>query len=165
MINKDFHLSKVSGSFRLLLMLFILSLSLGYAAGLYYISISSGFTDQSVYENYMGNEDDEEASIMKFKMKEKEVLSIIHSHVISFALIFLALGYLLFHSSYSPKIVAFLSIEPFISLILTFGGIWLMWKGLDWMKYIVIISGTLMHLVFISAVSLLLYDLFRKRVD
>lgn len=163
MINSEFTLRKVKGAMRTFLILFVLSLSLGYAAGLYYISLSSGFTDQSVYENYMGNDDDEEATIMKFKMKEKEVLSIIHSHVISFALIFLALGYLLFYSSYAPKLISFLSIEPFFSLMLTFGGIWLMWHGIEWMKYIVIISGTLMHLVFISSVSLILIDLSRKR--
>jgi hypothetical protein len=159
----DLQLRKTSGALRTFLIMFVISLSFGYASGLYYISISSGFTGKSVEENYLGNEDDEEADTMKFKMKEKEVLSIIHSHVISFALIFLALGLLLFHSSFSTKLIAFLSIEPFISLILSFGAIWLMWKGIDWMQYIVIISGSLMHLVFLTSITLILVDLLAKR--
>ena len=156
-------LNEVKGTYRVFLIMFIMCLSVGYATGMYYISISSGFTGQSVSENYLGNEDDEEAEIMKFKMKEKEVLSIVHSHVISFSLIFLALGFLLFHSSFSEKLIAFLAIEPFVSIILTFGGIWLMWKGLDWMKYIVIFSGTLMHFIFISSATLVMVDLIKKR--
>jgi hypothetical protein len=159
----DLQLRKVKGTIRSFLIMFVISLSFGYASGLYYISISSGFTGKSVEENYLGNEDDEEAGTMKFKMKEKEVLSIIHSHVISFALIFLALGFLLFHSSFSTKLISFLSIEPFISLLFSFGGIWLMWKGIDWMKYIVIISGSLMHLVFLTSILLILIDLLAKR--
>lgn len=156
-------LNEVKGTYRVFLIMFVMCLSVGYATGMYYISISSGFTGQSVSENYLGNEDDEEAEIMKFKMKEKEVLSIIHSHVISFSLMFLALGVLLFNSSYSPKLISFLTLEPFISIILTFGGIWFLWKGLDWMKYIVIFSGTLMHLIFVCGASLVLVDLLKKR--
>ena len=100
---------------------------------------------------------------MKFKMTKKEILSIIHSHVISFSLIFLVIGFLLFHTSFSSRLISFLTLEPFISIVATFGGIWFMWQGIVWMKYIVILSGTLMHLVFICSVLLILYDLLRKR--
>lgn len=162
-MNKILQLNKVKGSARSFLILFVTCLSFGYGTGLYYLSLSSGFTQKSVQENYLGNELDEEADVMKFKMKEREVLSIIHGHVISFSLIFLAIGFLLFQSSYSPKLISFLVIEPFISIVLTFGGIWFMWKGVEWMKFIVILSGTLMHLIYISSALLILYDLFKKR--
>jgi len=163
MLIPTLSLTRVKGTTRLFLFMFVLCLSFGYATGLYYISISSGFTGKTVSENYLGNEDDEEADLMKFKMKEKEVLSIIHSHVISFSLMFLVLGFLLFHSSFSSKLISFITIEPFVSIILTFGGIWFLWKGIDWVKYIILLSGTLMHLLFISGVSLVLVDLIRKR--
>ena len=158
-----FKLSEVKGSFRSFLIVFIISLTIGYSFGLYYISISSGFTGQTIEENYNGNEDNEAADIMKFKMSEKEVVSIIHGHIVSFSLIFLAIGFLLFQSSYSGKLISFLAIEPFISIIVTFSGIWLLWKGYSWMKFIVIISGTIMHLAFICSVLLIFYDLLKKR--
>ena len=150
MPGKYFELDKITGSFRKFLIAFILCLSIGYSYGLYYISISSGFSSETVKENYLGNEENEEAETMKFKMSEKEVISIIHTHIISFSLIFLALGFLLFQSSMPTKLISFLSLEPFASIILTFGGIWFMWKGIFWMKYIVILSvicgsGTWQH--------------------
>jgi hypothetical protein len=163
MKGQFFNLSKTSGPFRSYLIAFVISLSIGYGTGLYYVSITTGISQKNVAENYLGNEEDEEAEKMKFKMKEKEILSIIHGHIISFSLIFLAIGFLLFQSSYSTKLISFLSIEPFISIIITFGGIWLMWKGIIWMKYLVIISGTLMHLIFISSIILILLELFKKR--
>jgi hypothetical protein len=163
MENKFFKLETIKGNFRVFLIAFVLSLSIGYMTGLYYISITSGFTDNTVKENYLGNEEVEDADVMKFKMSEKEVLSIVHNHIISFSLIFFALGLLLFHSSYPPRLVFFLTIEPFISIGLTFGGIWLMWKGLFWMKYIIILSGSVMHLIFISSVLLILIELLKKR--
>lgn len=158
-----FKLIEVKGSFRSFLIVFIMSLTIGYSFGLYYISISSGFTGQTIEENYNGNEANEDADIMKFKMSEKEVISIIHGHIVSFTLIFLAIGFLLFQSSYSMKLISFLVIEPFISIIVTFSGIWFMWNGYSWMKFIVIISGTIMHLAFICSVLLILYDLLKKR--
>ena len=162
-MNKTLQLNKVKGSARTFLILFVICLSFGYGTGLYYLSISSGFTEKSVQENYLGNENDEEAEVMKFKMKEREVLSIIHGHVVSFSLIFLAIGLLLFNSSYSSKLISFLVIEPFISIILTFSGIWILWNGVEWMRYIVILSGTLMHLIYISSALLILFDLLKKR--
>lgn len=163
MSGKFIELNKIDGSFRKFLIAFVLCLSIGYSYGLYYISISSGFTSETVEENYLGNEENEDAEIMKFKMSEKEVISIIHGHIISFSLIFLALGFLLFQSSIPLKLIAFLSLEPFASIILTFGGIWFMWKGISWMKYIVILSGSVMHLVFVLSVGILLYELLKKR--
>jgi len=46
-------------------------------------------------------------------------------------------------------------IEPFVSILLTFGGIYLVWLGYEWMKYIVIISGTAMTLVYVVSVLIL----------
>ena len=53
-------------------------------------------------------------------------------------------------------------IEPMISLITTFGGLWLLWNGVLWMKYIIMVSGILMHLSFVLIVFLLLKELLYK---
>ena len=53
----------------------------------------------------------------------------------------------------------FLMLEPTISLVVTFAGLWLLWSGISWMKYIIMISGILMHLSIIAVLLLLLKDL------
>ena len=60
-------------------------------------------------------------------------------------------------------LISFLVIEPFVSIILTFGGIWLMWKGFAWMKYVIIVSGTLMNLAYVVMAVLVLIALLKPR--
>ena len=57
----------------------------------------------------------------------------------------------------------FLTIEPFVSVILTFGGIYLLWTGILWMKYIVIFSGMLMTATFTASSLIVLVQLAKKR--
>lgn len=161
--SANITLENLTGLWRNLLIAFVITLSFGYGTGMYYLTLTSGVETQSIEENYLGNEADEAALEMKFKKPEKEVISIIHSHVISFSLIFIALGALLLMTSFSPRLKSILVFEPFISIILTFGGIWLMWKGITWMKYVIIISGTIMNLAYVMMAGLVLVALVRQR--
>ena len=45
--------------------------------------------------------------------------------------------------------VQLLMFEPFISIIFTFGGIYVLWSGVIWFKYIIMLSGIAMVLSFI----------------
>lgn len=156
-------LSKLPKQVKNFLSVFVLVMSFGYGVGVYYISQTSGTSAISLQENYVGNEDDLDAEEMKFKKPEKAILTLVHGHVVSFALIFGMMGFMLFFSSYSKGLVTFLAVEPMVSTLTTFGGIWLIWYGVYWMKYVVIISGTLMHLSFVTQAILLLLDLNRKQ--
>jgi hypothetical protein len=160
---KTITLENLTGLWRKLLISFVVTLSFGYGTGMYYLTLTSGTQTQSIEENYLGNETDESALEMKFKKPEKEVVSIIHSHVISFSLIFIAMGGLLLLTSYPARLKSFLIIEPFVSIILTFGGIWLMWKGIAWMKYLIIISGSLMNLAYLVMALMVLIALIKPR--
>jgi len=154
-------LSQLPISVKSFLTVFVLVMSFGYGVGVKYIITTSGTSPTSLQQNYLGNEGDEQAEEMKFKKPEKAILTLVHGHVVSFALIFGSMGLMFLFSSYSPSLVRFLAIEPLISTITTFGGIWLIWLGYGWVKYIVILSGTLMHLSFLTLVILLLLDLKR----
>ena len=162
--SANITLENLTGLWRNLLIAFVITLSFGYGTGMYYLTLTSGVKTQSIEENYLGNEANEAALEMKFKKPEKEVISIIHSHVISFSLIFLAIGGLFLMTSYASGLKSVLVIEPFVSIILTFGGIWLMWQGIAWMKYIIIISGTLMNLAYVVMAALILAALLKPRV-
>jgi len=149
---------------KLLVGVFVIVLSIGFFTGLLFVSDTSSANPNGIEEQYLGNESDEEAVVMKFRKSDKEMLSLVHSHVLSMAIIFFLMGILLSITQLSKKLKLFLMIEPFLSVILTFGGIYLLWKGILWMKYIVMISGTLMALTFAFSIVIILVQLFRKKI-
>jgi len=143
---------------------FVIVLSIGYITGLSFVRQTGSTAPDGIEENYLGNEEVEDAAVMKFKKGEREMLTIVHTHILSMSFIFFFLGGLVAITSLPRKLKSFLMIEPFISILLTFGGIWLMWEGVTWMKYVVMVSGTLMTLVFVfSALVILQQSLFFRK--
>jgi len=143
---------------------FVLVLSIGFYTGLLFVSETSTTSPLGIEENYLGNEEDEEAEVMKFKKGDREMLTIIHTHILSMSLIFFLLGGLVWLAKLPQKLKMILTIEPFLSVVLTFGGIYLMWSGMLWMKYVVIFSGFFMTLSFSIAAVLVVYQLCQKSV-
>lgn len=141
---------------------FVIVLSVGYYTGLLFVNQTSTTAPSGIEENYLGNEEDEDAEIMKFKKGEREMLTIIHTHILSMSLIFFLLGILVWFAKLPKKIKVFLTVEPFASVLLTFGGIYFLWTGLLWMKYIVVISGLLMTASFVAGSLIVLYQLLLK---
>lgn len=148
---------------KLLIGCFVITLSFGYFTGLLFVKENTQITVEGVEEHYLGNEQDENAEIMKFKKSEKEIVTTIHNHVISMSLIFLALGVIILTTSLNNKLKKVLIVEPFVSILLTFGGIWLLWEGILWFKYIVMISGMLLTITFTTSVLLILMQLIKKQ--
>ncbi|MBM1106406.1 hypothetical protein JQC67_09680 [Aurantibacter crassamenti] len=141
---------------------FVVVLSIGFFTGLLFISETDSNRPAGIEENYLGNEDNEEAAEMKFKKSERQMLTIVHTHILSMSLIFFLLGGLVWITKASKKLKLFLTIEPFLSVILTFGGIYLLWSGILWMKYVVICSGILMTATFAVSALLVLTQTLRK---
>jgi hypothetical protein len=148
---------------RLFIAAFVIVLSIGYGTGLLFVRQTDSVLPDGIEENYLGNEDIENAKVMKFEKGEREMLTILHTHVLSVSFIFFMLGGLVAITSLPKKLKTFLMVEPFVSILLTFGGIYLMWKGLTWMKYIVAISGILMTVVFIVSAGIVLFQLAKKK--
>ena len=148
---------------RLFIATFVVILSIGYFTGLLFIQHTEATSPNGIEENYLGNEEDEEASVMKFKKGDREMLTTVHTHILSMSFIFFLLGGLVWMTSAPKKWKLFLTIEPFLSVILTFGGIYLMWSGIYWFKYIVIVSGILMTVCFTGAASLVLWQCVRPK--
>ncbi|MCH9660163.1 MAG: hypothetical protein K0U54_04545 [Bacteroidetes bacterium] len=141
---------------------FIIVLSVGYFTGISFVRQTDSDHPSGIEENYLGNENQEEVTVMKFKKGEREMLTILHTHVLSISFIFFLLGGLVAITSLPKRLKGFLMIEPFVSILLTFGGIYFMWKGMLWMKWIVMISGTLMTLVYLIAAGAVLIQLFKR---
>jgi hypothetical protein len=148
---------------KLLIGTFVIVLSIGFFTGLLFVGNTSSVNPSGIEEQYLGNETDEDATVMKFKKSDKEMLALVHNHVLSMSVIFFLIGLILSITQLKKKMKLFLMIEPFISVVFTFGGIYLLWKGLLWMKYIVMISGTLMTLTFTLSVIIILAQLLRRK--
>ena len=148
---------------KLLIGAFIIVLSIGFYTGLLFVSGTSSANPNGIEEQYLGNEVDEDAKIMKFKKSEREMLSIMHSHVLSMSIIFFLIGIILSITKLNRNTKIFLMIEPFFSVVLTFGGLLLLWKGILWMKYVVMFSGMLMTLTFTLSIAIILFQLFQEQ--
>ena len=148
---------------KLLVGTFLVVLSIGFYSGLSFVGETSSFSSNGVQENYLGNENVEDAEEMKFKKTERHMLSVIHSHILSMSVIFFLVALLVYNVEFNTAFKKFLMIEPLVSVVTTFGGIYFLWKGILWMKYIVIISGTLMTLSYSLSILLVFWALFKKR--
>ncbi len=151
----------LSNELKLLIGAFIIVLSIGFFTGLLFVGDTSSINPNGIEEQYLGNEDNEDANVMKFKKSDKEMLSLVHSHMLSMAIIFFLLGGIISITKLNKKLKLFLMIEPFLSVILTFGGLYLLWSGMLWMKYIVMFSGMLMTFSFTLSVVIILIQLFK----
>ncbi len=155
-------LSTLPKEIKIFIASFVIILSIGFFTGLFFVNETSSAAPAGIEENYLGNEDDDNAEIMKFRKSEREMLTIVHTHILSMSFIFFLLGILVWMTKFSKKLKLFLTVEPFFSVILTFGGIYLLWSGVLWMKYVVIFSGILMTLTFAASAILVLYQLTLK---
>jgi len=160
----EFHglIHRFPKQIKLFIASFVIVLSIGYGTGLLFVGSTNSNNPNGIEENYLGNEEDEEADVMKFKKSDREMLTTLHSHILSMSFIFFFMGTLVAITSLPKKLKSFLMVEPFISIILTFGGIYLMWSGILWMKYVVMISGMVMTGVFITSVLAILFQLLKK---
>ena len=88
-------LSNLSKDVKLLISTFLIVLTIGFLSGTKFLFYSNTTTPIGIEEHYNGNEFSDDQEVMKFKKSEKEILNIIHSHILSMSLIFLVIGYFL----------------------------------------------------------------------
>lgn len=148
---------------KLLIGVFTIVLSIGFYTGLLFVEKTSSANPNGIEEQYLGNEQDEDAEVMRFKKSDNEMLTLVHNHIISMSVIFFLLGLLVSITKLGKKLKLFLMVEPLLSVLLTFGGLYLLWKGLLWMKYIVMFSGMLMTLSFTLSVIIVFKQLLQKK--
>lgn len=145
---------------KLLIAVFLILINIGFFSSLLMVNKTTGMSLTGIQENYLGNEKEEETVEMKFQKTEKEVLGIIHTHILSMSILFFMMGIFVSLTKLSRNLKLFLMLEPFASVLLTFGGIYFLWMGITWFKYIIIFSGSLMMLTFIVSSAIVVYQLF-----
>ncbi len=149
---------------KLLIGAFLIVLSVGFYTGLLFVGETSSAQVNGIEENYLGNETIEDAPVMKFKKSPREMLTIVHTHILSMSFIFFLIGIILATTQLNAKLKLFLLLEPFASVLLTFGGIYFLWMGVTWFKYIVMFSGMLMTATYTISVLIIFSQLLKKKV-
>lgn len=158
------QLSELSKDIRTILLSYLIVMTVGVSIGLVYLANTSDWKASGIQEHYQGSPTD---SIDEFDIPEKfpktlnALLLTTHNHVIIFSIIFLQLGLIFsMNSLVTGKLRLFILIEPFVSIILTFGGIWGLRFIHDYFLYIIILSAFLMYFCFYFMVSVCTYQLF-----
>lgn len=161
-MSNQFLIKNLSVPIKYFIGAFLILLSIGYFTGLAFVAQTDSTTPQGIEENYNGNEDEDAPKVLKFKKSSREMLTIIHTHVLSISMIFFMTGILLWFTEQRVLIKKILSIEPFVSVLVTFGGIYLVWLGYSFFSILIVISGTLMTLSYVLAILFIFNDLLKK---
>ncbi len=119
-----FTLRELRGAARLFVTAFLVTVTIGYLTGIYFVAFTTHGTPAGTVHQFRGNEEEplEEIEEIKYEKGSLEMLNIIHTHVTSFALIFFAVGGVFLFSSAPPGLKAALAVEPFAATLLLFGG-------------------------------------------
>lgn len=157
MISSNSSLSSLDKTVRILIVLYLLTLSLGVTLGLSYVYLTTNMTPAGMSEQYLGNDNDWNPKLPKTII---DLISHTHDHVIVFSIIFFSIGLLFsLNSKISNFWKMFLIFEPFLSIIVTFGGFFVIRFINSEFSYIVIFSSMLMYACFYIMVSVILYEL------
>ena len=140
---------------KFLIIAFVCTLSIGFYSGISFVKSTTNANPTGIEQRYLGNEEDESATKMMFKKSEGEIMTTVHSHILSLSVVFFLIAIILSTTEINQRLKLFLMVEPFISLVLTFGGIYFLWKEIHWMKYIIMISGFLMTMSYTISIFII----------
>jgi hypothetical protein len=133
------RLRNLPGYVRAPIIAFILVGLVGYAAGLVFVSYTTGMRSAGISDHYSGNEEE-----LKFGKSTAEMLNIVHSHLLGMGVLFFAVALLFVCGDSGAKWKAFWSTETLLSLLSTFGSLWLIAIGIKWAVWIIFPSSLLM---------------------
>ncbi|SMO54439.1 hypothetical protein SAMN06265218_10535 [Fodinibius sediminis] len=131
---------------RKLIFTFVLVSFIGVVVGGVMIEVTTHLTPTGVVEQYKGISKSkiDTADELKFPKPAKEMLITTHNHILGLSSLFLIVGLLYLATGRDSWLQISIAVEPLISLIVTFGGLWVMRYLWSPFVYVVILSGTLM---------------------
>ncbi|MBN1446656.1 MAG: hypothetical protein JXA28_01895 [Bacteroidetes bacterium] len=148
---------------------FLLVIATGYTLGVFFVDHTTDAHPDGIAERFLGSEgvgvdpaDLPADRDLQYEKTAAELLNITHTHIISLALVFLAVGGIFAMAVGVPAwLRAVLILEPFASILLTFGGMWLLrYHSPSW-SFLIALSGVLMSACFYTMVGVSLWQLMR----
>jgi len=152
-------LNQLSRSLKFLTVAYLIVLGIGVATGIIYVAATTSMTPSGTIEQYMGNDDEWEPK------QPKEFIDLVsqaHQHIVMFSFIFLSIGFIFNKNSIiKGRLKLFLMTEPFISIVVTFGGFFILRYLTPKFVYAIILSSTLMYVCFYIMMITSIYDLIK----
>lgn len=142
------------------LTIYLLIVAIGVLVGLTYLGITSNASQKGIVEQYNGSKATGEIDIPdRFPKGIEEMLVTTHSHILGLSTLLLSLGLIIYFSEINERLKKFLMFEPLISLIVTFGSIWLI-RYVHWsFVYLTILSAILMYSSIFIVIGISIYEL------
>jgi multisubunit Na+/H+ antiporter MnhB subunit len=135
---------------------FVLVGLVGYAAGLAFVGYNTGMWSEGISDHYHGNEEE-----LKFGKSTAEMLETVHTHLLGMGVLFFALALLYTFSDAAPRWKTFWATETLLSLLSTFGSLWLVAVGQHWAVWIIYPSSVLMVCGYLVMSCVILWDCVR----
>lgn len=165
-MSSQIRLNSLPGQLKKFLIFYLLTLSIGVAIGLIYVSQTTSMNQKGVVERWKGSQVSENEIPEQYEKSFSEMLMTTHNHIIGFSFIFLQVGIIFyFNSLIKGRIKSFLMIEPFISIVLTFGSIWIVRFYFVQFVYLTFISAVLMYLSLFIMIAVSIYELSKKSIN
>ena len=140
-----------------ILIYYLITLGVGFSLGVLYVYLNSEFSSSGMIEQYLGNNDEWKPKLPKTL---QDLVSHTHEHITMFSIIFLSLGLIfLYNNTIKGFWKRFLILEPFVSIIITFGGFFMIRYVTTSFSYIIMISSLLMYICFYVMLFISLYEL------
>lgn len=154
---------------RHLLAAFLLTSMIGFTLGAFLVDHTTNTTPSGIGERFRGSEgmgiDLEQMPAereIQYEKSPSEMLNVTHTHLLALSMLFLLTGAIFSLTvGVRPIIKSFLILEPFVSLIVTFGGMWLLRYHHPAWGYVIAASGVLMAGCYYVMVVVGVYQLLR----
>jgi hypothetical protein len=151
---------------KILLSVYLIVITIGVSIGLVYLKTTTSMTPKGTVERFNGSniESDQLDIPESYPKPVSELLLTTHNHILGLAFIFLSAGFIFyFNSIVNGVFKTVLMVEPLLSVIITFGSIWLIRFVDQAFVYLTFFSSLLMYLGFYTIVLINLFELlFRK---
>jgi hypothetical protein len=157
----NFRLRDADRSLKLFITAFLIVLTIGYMIGLFFVDHATSLSSQGVQQQFLGNESSEGEREFKYGKSANEMFIFMHNHIISLALVFFAVGGILYFTSVvSEKAKLFLLLEPLVAVLTTFWGITMVRYVSPLFSWLVLISGVSLFVCYIVMVLVILGELW-----
>ncbi len=161
---KTISLNNLDNNIKHLLSLFLFTLSIGIFTGMIYINYTTGMNFEGTIERYNGSEATEYEIPESFPKEFESMILMTHEHIIAFSIISILIGLIFsFNSLIKGKMKCFFMLEPFVSIIITFGSMWLMRYYHEAFVYALIPSSMLLYFCWYFMIIISIYDLSFKK--
>jgi hypothetical protein len=140
---------------RLLAAAFMFVSVAGYAAGLAFMAHNTSGQPQGVVDHYAGNEAE-----MQFGKSGAEMLEIVHTHLLGMGLLFFATGVLFAFTDFPRRFKGVVMVDTMLTLLTTFGSLWLVSLGWSAALWILGPSSVLMVAGFGLMAAVIIWNCF-----